>query len=510
MRHLLSLVLVALVCHLPARAAEPETFDRWFVLTLQGQRAGWAHMTQTALEGGDIETGSEMRLSVKRGPVAIEVEQSQTFRETADGKPVSAVSRMKLANMAMEGDYRFTDAGIESTTTQGGQKKSVTLPPIAGAWLAPAAAQRHIEERLAAGEKEIRVRTLDLSMGVKPVEATMRLVGEENIEVLGRTVPAVVWDAQVSAMADVKMREYVDRDGRSLKTTVSVMPGMDMEMIAADEQLAKSELDPPELLASLMINPGEGSVAVEDPRVLTSAVYEVTVKPGREEQKVELPRAGYQRVVWGDDRTARVVVDVNDPVAPEDDLPTADHLASSMVINHEDEAVRELAGRAIPENVRLTRQGQAEALRTFVHDYLNEKSLAVGFGTASEVARTREGDCSEHAVLLAALLRAQGIPSRVASGLLYVDEFLGHRNALGGHMWTQAWIEDQAGGRWVDLDAVLPDPPVNGIDAGRITLAVSTLSDDKLTNELVELAPLLGMLEVKVISAEGAAVAATP
>ena len=40
--------------------------------------------------------------------------------------------------------------------------------------------------------------------------------------------------------------------------------------------------------------------------------------------------------------------------------------------------------------------------------------------TAAEVARSREGDCTEHAVLLAALARARGIPARVAMGLVYV------------------------------------------------------------------------------------------
>ena len=37
-------------------------------------------------------------------------------------------------------------------------------------------------------------------------------------------------------------------------------------------------------------------------------------------------------------------------------------------------------------------------------------------------ARTRSGDCSEHAVLLTALLRARGIPARVSHGLVYLEQ----------------------------------------------------------------------------------------
>ncbi len=498
----LLLLPVALAPGAAAEGAAGGTFDRWFVLTLQDQRAGWAHMTQRPTGDGHIETTSELRLALRRGPVAMEIEQSQRFEETPDGRPVAAESSMKMGAMAVVNRYRWTETGIENTTRQGTREQTKTLPPIEGEWLTPAAAQRHVERQIAEEAEEIRVRTLDLSMGIQPMEARMRVVGEQPVEVFGRTAPAVVWEATLASMPGVTMREYVDADGRTLKTRVSIMPGMDIEMIAADETLAKAELDPPEVLAALMIHPGAGSVEVDDPRELTQAVYEVAVKPGEREMRVDLPRTGYQRVVWGDERTARVVVDLSSPVNPEADVPGEEHLAASTMLNHEDEAVRALVAGALPgDDASLPPMEKALRLRRFVHDHMDQKTLAVGFATASEVARTREGDCSEHAVLLAALLRGAGIPSRTASGLLYVDEFIGERDVLGGHMWTQAWIDAGDGGRWVDLDATLPDPAMNGYDAAHITIAVSTLNDDRITNELVELAPLLGVLEVKIVAA---------
>ena len=39
------------------------------------------------------------------------------------------------------------------------------------------------------------------------------------------------------------------------------------------------------------------------------------------------------------------------------------------------------------------------------------------------------------------MLRADGIPARVASGLVYADGFLGSRDIFGWHMWTQALID---------------------------------------------------------------------
>ena len=67
--------------------------------------------------------------------------------------------------------------------------------------------------------------------------------------------------------------------------------------------------------------------------------------------------------------------------------------------------------------------------------------------TASEVARSKSGDCTEHGILLAALLRAKKIPSRVVTGLVYANSLKG----FGGHMWTEAYLK----GRWIPLDATL-------------------------------------------------------
>src|SRR5205085_515826 len=77
------------------------------------------------------------------------------------------------------------------------------------------------------------------------------------------------------------------------------------------------------------------------------------------------------------------------------------------------------------------------------------RNFTEALATADEVARTLEGDCTEFAMLTAALLRAAGIPSRTAIGLVYVD--LARGPVFGFHMWTEAWVR----GQWVPLDATL-------------------------------------------------------
>lgn len=94
-------------------------------------------------------------------------------------------------------------------------------------------------------------------------------------------------------------------------------------------------------------------------------------------------------------------------------------------------------------------------LARFVHDYIVNKSYSRGYDLASVVARRKEGDCSEHAVLLAALLRMSGIPARVVHGVLLLPRD-GQVLAFG-----HAWVEQHQGDSWELVDAVAPDnkPP---------------------------------------------------
>lgn len=89
-----------------------------------------------------------------------------------------------------------------------------------------------------------------------------------------------------------------------------------------------------------------------------------------------------------------------------------------------------------------------------IHNWIG-KSYQYAFATAAETLARREGDCKGHAFLLAAVLRARGIPARIATGFRYVTA----SNTFVGHAWTEAWIE----GRWLPFDA---SNPTGEIDAG--------------------------------------------
>jgi len=153
------------------------------------------------------------------------------------------------------------------------------------------------------------------------------------------------------------------------------------------------------------------------------------------------------------------------------------------VVEH---ARRAAAGQTNPAKV-------AVQMEKYVNRKLVKKNFSTALASAAEVAKNLEGDCTEHAVLLAAMLRARKIPSRIAVGLVYME----HLASFGGHMWTEAWLD----GKWIPLDATLGR---GGIGAAHIKLSESSFADDAPSpvTAFLPLMKILGKLQIEVVKAE--------
>lgn len=104
-------------------------------------------------------------------------------------------------------------------------------------------------------------------------------------------------------------------------------------------------------------------------------------------------------------------------------------------------------------------------LTRFVSLHMKAQPDYAGFATAREALASGNGDCTEHALLLAALARAAGFPARIAIGLAYnTERFLGRKYVFVPHAWVQVWD----GKHWRSYDSGLGD-----FHAGYLTLALS-------------------------------------
>jgi len=97
-----------------------------------------------------------------------------------------------------------------------------------------------------------------------------------------------------------------------------------------------------------------------------------------------------------------------------------------------------------------------------------------------EVLINKVGDCNEHAVLTAALLRAAGIPAQIETGLIYLHGRFYY------HAWNIAYI-----GKWVTVDAVFNQMPA---DVTHIRLVRGE------GGEQLDLLGFMGKIQLEVIS----------
>lgn len=103
--------------------------------------------------------------------------------------------------------------------------------------------------------------------------------------------------------------------------------------------------------------------------------------------------------------------------------------------------------RAIVDGTKDAREA-ARAITMWVHDNLGKRDGTRGAATAVETLEAGFGDCTEHAALTVALLRAAGMPARNVSGVVLVPGFFSAD--AGYHAWAEVWI-----GEWVAQDAAL-------------------------------------------------------
>jgi transglutaminase-like putative cysteine protease len=166
-----------------------------------------------------------------------------------------------------------------------------------------------------------------------------------------------------------------------------------------------------------------------------------------------------EQLARAEDGAWRVEVDPT-PALPELTAPTAADRGATRWLQSDDArilaAARAAVGDARDAGARMA------ALERYVREHIANKSMRIGYASALETLDAREGDCTEHAVLLAALGRALDIPTRVVNGLAYAPSFAGREHVFVPHAWVQAWTGDG----WQSYDAALA-----GFDAGHIAFS---------------------------------------
>ncbi|NVM20368.1 MAG: transglutaminase domain-containing protein [Desulfobacterales bacterium] len=123
------------------------------------------------------------------------------------------------------------------------------------------------------------------------------------------------------------------------------------------------------------------------------------------------------------------------------------YLRVEPMVQSDHPGIKVLAGEIVDQ--AKDSEAKARKILDWVHKSLDKRatvSVPSALGTLSSMA----GDCNEHAVLFASLLRAAKIPAKLCAGLVYT------RGRFYYHAWNEVFL-----GKWVTADALMGQMPAD-------------------------------------------------
>lgn len=444
----LFVVLALLVAALPASAASAT--DTWMTVLLEGRKIGHLHETRT-VEGDRVTTTQTLDIALDRAGTSVAMRNEETSVETREGQPLAFRSRTELSGVAstVEGK-RLPDGRFEVRTEVGGQARTRTLDWPDGALLAEGQRLAALRAGSARGA-HYTVPAFDPS-AVQIVTLSGVVQGAVDVDLPEgrRTLTEVRQSLQLGGGA-TQATVWTDAAGDAQKMTLPI-GGLRLDALACSRACALAPNQSADILTATLAAAPRALSANERAGALR---YTLATADG---SALDLPTTDEQRVQKAN---GALTLRIGPARAGTESPPTPADTAANDWLQADAPALRELAEHAtLGAADAATRMRRLEA---FVHGYVRSKDLSVGYASALEVMQTREGDCTEHAVLLAALARALGIPARVLDGLVYVPQFGAQAHVFVPHAWVQAWVD----GRWQSYDGAL-----GGFDAGHIALGV--------------------------------------
>lgn len=428
--------------------------DQWFQVDLGDKNAGWLHIEVEQAGEDRFRTLEVLNITIDRGADRAHTAVETEMVEDEAGQPLTTRFVQSMAKETIEVTSAFKASGVHITSVRGAKRQSSRAPAPVGEYFGRYEAERIFLRRCSTGEKEIVVTTIRPELGHQLINVSRTFVesglSHEYMQADGTiaSAPVSVWDMQISGVSWVTREFYsgaeCNIDSVLVSSVIDSQFG-ELRCILTSETNAATLLEGdaprPEMVNSLAVP------LTERLRGVYSAVSATLVVRTKDGSPLDLPSCGYQEVeeFTAEDgkKSTRVVINLSKPrAALESELEEVGagtgeatkrgvakrYRVPSTLLDSDDEVVREmvrtaLAANGMTEANALPPIARAHILREAVRRHIRSPDLATVFASASETARSGQGDCSEHAVLLAALLRASDIPSRTCSGLVYTEAY---------------------------------------------------------------------------------------
>ena len=402
----------------------------------------------------------DVLMAINRNQTMLQMRISETTIETLDGKPLGFESEQNLGTLNMKMTGKVNDQGAFDVTINTGnvvQNRQIDWPTgtLMNHGLSLCFQRAGLDEGVTFPVKVFSPSTLEA------IDNVVIVKGKKEVDLLGRVVELTeVLTKTRMGSTTIPALSYMDDEFNEQKVILQIM-GILVEMVACSKEFALSENDVPDFVDHMVVACPR---SLPDVKETTAITYHLV--PVRSSE-LTLPSGAGQQVCSGGQ--GKLIVTVK-PITTQassllpyrgKDQAALEALKPTRFIQSESEEIIALARRAVGDAAHAAQA--AGRIESFVYDYIRDKDLSVGYASAIEVVRSRQGDCTEHALLTTALCQAAGIPARVVNGMVYVKRFARRQNVFVGHAWTQVFIGEQ----WICLDATRAP---NGYSAGHLIL----------------------------------------
>lgn len=466
----------------------------WEAHYLQGTKVGYGRTTyyRETLNGKPVvRIASEAVLTVLRFGQPFEQKYRDISWETENGEVVRFESQAELGDAPQTTIGTVTGNRAEIVLRSLGKVTSASIEWPRGTGGSTAVIESLRRMPMKPGE----ARTLSsfLTMFNRVATVTLSARNMEKVEVDGtdRDLLRIEGKATVDDVPAFDMIVWADEQGEVWRLELPVIQQTTVRT-TEDRAKAPATTAPVDLGDSTLVAVAPPLENAHESRKIR---YRVQLAEG--DAATAFPVSEGQAVKKLDDGTAEITVQAvrPDTLLPSGFTPTPPtdrERRPNAVVQSDDPEVQKLAAAAAPGETDPWKV--AVALEALVRQKMNAAAFGAGFdfskafATAAETARTLRGDCTEHAVLLCALLRARDIPARTVMGLVYVPR----SQAFGYHLWTEAWIHD----RWIPLDATLGQ---GGTSAAYLKLTDAHLDGVDSFTAFLPLLKIVGRLKIEVL-----------
>jgi len=418
-------------------AVMPQTGkDTWMNIYQQGRKIGYTHRTFSRREQGfGFKEEVFMRIQTMGVVQGISLKTEGALNQDMTLSAFDFDLTSNLFSFQARGKVDRDRLSIH--TKVAGDERHYDLPLKEPVQLSQGLFAKALHGDLKPGQ-EIAVSVFDpMTMGSRPVR--LSFVGEETLTIMGR-----LRTLKKYAVDFMGARQYAWLDREDDIVREEGMLGMALEKTTREDALVG-------LAAS-------GSADLTDLASVDARVR-IADPAGLPVLKVKLSNidAGALMLAGGRQTYARGLLTVSREKPLGVDRPERrvlknreSYLASTPFIQTSNPAIRNQVGAIVSSG-----DGEEEKARKIVAWVFKniEKRPVLSVSNAVETLKNRVGDCTEHAVLVAALARAAGIPTFVETGLVY------QRGRFYYHAWNAFWLDKWGG--WVTADAVMNQLPAD-------------------------------------------------